>query len=255
MEAIEHPSPLVALINLLFAPLGIHVPDHLVFVALVTLIILFIGLAIRTSLSVENPGKLQIILEDIVTFLQGALVDNMGPKGKRYLPLLGSIFVFILISNLMGQVPGLGSPTSNINVPVALALTLWLYYHAEGIRANGVVNYVKHFAVMPGVPIALAPMIFVIEVISHLSRVLSLTLRLFGNIFGEHLVVLILASLMPFLVPLPIQFLGLIVGPLQAFIFFILGAIYLTAATHVDDHGDEMGGDHHHAAQHAPAAH
>ena len=84
---------------------------------------------------------------------------------------------------------------------------------------------------MPGVPIALAPMIFVIEIISHLSRVLSLTLRLFGNIFGEHLVVLILASIVPFIAPLPIQFLGLIVGPLQAFIFLTLGAIYLTAAT------------------------
>jgi F-type H+-transporting ATPase subunit a len=97
------------------------------------------------------------------------------------------------------------------------------------------------------VPIVLAPMIFVIEVISHLSRVLSLTLRLFGNIFGEHLVVLILASLLPFILPLPIQFLGLIVGPLQAFIFLMLGAIYLAAATHVDDHGDELGGiDAHH---------
>jgi F-type H+-transporting ATPase subunit a len=252
VEAIEHPSPLVALINLLFAPLGIHIPDHLVFVALVTLFILFIGLAIRSSLSVENPGKLQIILEDIVTFLVTALTDNMGPKGRRYLPLLGTIFVFILISNLMGQIPGLGSPTSNINVPVALAITLWLYYHAEGIRANGLFNYIKHFAVMPGVPIIMSPLIFLIEIISHLSRVLSLTLRLFGNIFGEHLVVLILASIVPFIVPLPIQFLGLIVGPLQAFIFFILGAIYLTAATHVDDHGDEMGGDHH---PHAHAAH
>ncbi len=95
---------------------------------------------------------------------------------------------------------------------------------------------------MPGVPLIMSPLIFVIEIISHMSRVLSLTLRLFGNIFGEHLVVLIIASIIPFILPLPIQFLGLIVGPLQAFIFLTLGAIYLTAATHVDDHGDEMGG-------------
>ncbi len=252
MEALEHPSPLVALINLLLAPLHIHVPDHMVFVGLITLFILFIGFAIRASLSVDNPGKLQIILEDIVTFIVGVLEGNMGPKGRKYLPLLGTLFVFILIGNLMGQIPGLGSPTSNINVPFACALTLWLYYHWQGIMANGVVNYVKHFAVMPGVPVALAPMIFVIEIISHLSRVLSLTLRLFGNIFGEHLVVLILASIVPFIVPLPIQFLGLIVGPLQAFIFMTLGAIYLTAATHVDDHGDELGGtDAHHPHAHA----
>ncbi|MFM8533426.1 MAG: F0F1 ATP synthase subunit A [Acidimicrobiia bacterium] len=253
MEAIEHPSPLVALINLLFAPLGIHVPDHLVFVALITLAILFIGLAIRSSLSVENPGKLQIVLEDVVTFLVGVLEGNMGPKGRQYLPLLGTIFVFILFGNLMGQIPGLGSPTSNINVPFALALTLWLYYHWQGIKANGLVGYIKHFAVMPGVPVVMSPLIFVIEIISHMSRVLSLTLRLFGNIFGEHLVVLIIASIVPFLAPLPIQFLGLIVGPLQAFIFLTLGAIYLTAATHVDHHGDEYGGDaggHPHAHAH-----
>ena len=89
---------------------------------------------------------------------------------------------------------------------------------------------------MPGVPLLMAPMIFVIEVISHLSRVLSLTLRLFGNIFGEHLVVLIIASIVPFLMPLPIQFLGLVVGTLQAFIFLILGSIYLSAAVAVDEH-------------------
>jgi F-type H+-transporting ATPase subunit a len=242
VEALEHPSPLVAFINLLLAPLHIHVPDHMVFVGLITLFILVIGLLVRRSLSVENPGTLQIILEDIVTFLVGVLEGNMGPKGRKFLPLLGTIFVFILLGNLMGQIPGLGSPTSNINVPFACAITLWLYYHWQGIRANGVINYLKHFAVMPGVPIALAPMIFVIEIISHLSRVLSLTLRLFGNIFGEHLVVLIIASIVPFIVPLPIQFLGLIVGPLQAFIFLTLGAIYLTAATHVDHHGDELGG-------------
>lgn len=253
MEAIEHPSPLVALINLLFAPLGIHVPDHLVFVALITLAILFIGLAIRSSLSVESPGKLQIVLEDVVTFLLGVLEGNMGTKGRQFLPLLGTIFVFILFGNLMGQIPGLGSPTSNINVPFALALTLWLYYHWQGIKANGLVGYIKHFAVMPGVPVVMSPLIFVIEIISHMSRVLSLTLRLFGNIFGEHLVVLIIASIVPFLAPLPIQFLGLIVGPLQAFIFLTLGAIYLTAATHVDHHGDEYGGDaggHPHAHAH-----
>jgi len=251
VEALEHPSPLVALVNMLFAPFNIHVADHLVFSALITIFILAIGLMIRRSLSVENPGKLQIVLEDIVSFLVGVLEGNMGPRGRQYLPLLGTLFVFILLGNLMGQIPGLGSPTSNINVPFACAITLWLYYHVQGILSNGPINYIKHFAVMPGVPIVMAPLIFVIEIISHLSRVLSLTLRLFGNIFGEHLVVLIIASIVPFIAPLPIQFLGLIVGPLQAFIFLTLGAIYLTAATHVDSHGDEMGGveGHHPHAQ------
>ena len=251
MEAIEHPSPLVALINLLFAPLGIHVPDHLVFVGLITLFILFIGLAIRSSLSVDNPGKLQIVLEDIVAFLVGVLEGNMGPKGRKFLPLLGTH-----LRLHPARQPDGPDPRASARRPATstcrsrCAITLWLYYHWQGILANGPVNYIKHFAVMPGVPIVMAPLIFVIEIISHLSRVLSLTLRLFGNIFGEHLVVLIIASIVPFIAPLPIQFLGLIVGPLQAFIFLTLGAIYLTAATHVDDHGDEFGD----AAAHHPHA-
>lgn len=236
MEALEHPSPLVQFVNALLAPLHVHAPDHVVFSALICLIVLALGLAIRSKLSVDHPGRLQIVLEDVVGFFVSVLEGHMGHKGRQFLPLLGALFVFIWIGNMMGQVPGLGAPTSNVNVPFACAITLWLYYHLEGIKAQGPVSYLKHFAIIPGVPIVMAPVIFVIEVISHLSRVLSLTLRLFGNVFGEHLVVLILASIVPFLAPLPIQFLGLVVGTLQAFIFLTLGAIYLSAAVAVDEH-------------------
>lgn len=236
MEALEHPSPLVALINALLAPLHVHAPDHVVFSALICLIVLVLGLIVRSRLSIDNPGSLQIILEDVVSFFLSVLETNMGPKGRQFLALPGALFVFIWMGNMMGQIPGLGAPTSNVNVPFACALTLWLYYHYQGIRAQGVFSYLKHFAVMPGVPLAMSPIIFTIEVISHLSRVLSLTLRLFGNVFGEHLVVLIIGSIVPFIVPLPIQFLGLVVGTLQAFIFLTLGAIYLTAAVAVDEH-------------------
>jgi len=236
VEALEHPSPLVELINALLAPLHVHAPDHVVFSALICLIVLVLGLMVRSRLSVDNPGSLQIILEDVVSFFVSVLETNMGPRGRQFLALPGALFVFIWMGNMMGQIPGLGAPTSNVNVPFACALTLWIYYHYQGIRAQGIVSYLKHFAVMPGVPLAMSPIIFTIEIISHLSRVLSLTLRLFGNVFGEHLVVLIIASIVPFIVPLPIQFLGLVVGTLQAFIFLTLGSIYLTAAVTVDDH-------------------
>jgi F-type H+-transporting ATPase subunit a len=236
VEQLEHPSPIVDLVNALVGPLGIHIPNYLVFSGLVVLFLAVIGLVIRSRLSVDNPGKLQIVLEDIVGFIVDQLEQLMPHKGKKYLPLVGTVFLFILIGNLMGQIPGLGSPTSNINVPFALAITVWLYYHIEGVRAQGIGNYLLHFAFPPGVPKAMAPMMLIIESISHLSRVMSLTLRLFGNIFGEHLVVLIIASIVPFLAPLPIQMLGLIVGPLQAFIFMTLTAIYLAAATTVDEH-------------------
>jgi F-type H+-transporting ATPase subunit a len=226
----------VALVNALLGRFGVHAPDHVVFCALIVLIVLTLGLVIRSRLSVDNPGKLQIIIEDVVGFFVGVLEEAMGHKGRQYLPLLGTLFVFIWIGNMMGQVPGLGAPTSNVNVPFACAITLWLYYHFQGIKTQGILSYVKHFAIMPGVPIVMAPVIFVIEIISHLSRVLSLTLRLFGNIFGEHLVVLIIGSIIPFIAPLPIQFLGLVVGTLQAFIFLTLGTIYLSAAVAVDEH-------------------
>jgi F-type H+-transporting ATPase subunit a len=237
VEALEHPSPLVELVNALVGPLGIHVPNYLVFCALVVLIVLIIGILIRAKLSVDNPGKLQIVLEDITTFILSQLENAIGPgKGRKYIALCGGIFIFILIGNLMGQVPGLGAPTSNINVTFGCAITVWLYYHWQGIRAQGPISYMAHFAFPPGIPKALAPLMLPIELISHASRVLSLTLRLFGNIFGEHLVVLIIGSIVPLIAPLPIQMLGLIVGPLQAFIFMILTAIYLSAATAVDEH-------------------
>jgi F-type H+-transporting ATPase subunit a len=149
----------------------------------------------------------------------------------------------------MSKVPGLMSPTSNINVTLGCALTVWVFYHLQGVREQGIVKYVLHFAVPPGSPVALAPLMLIIEVISHLSRVMSLSLRLFGNIFGEEMVVLILGSLIPFLVPLPMVVLGIVTGTLQAFIFVLLTMIYLAAAVHTDnDHED------HHAEAPAHAA-
>ncbi|MGE5946362.1 MAG: F0F1 ATP synthase subunit A, partial [Betaproteobacteria bacterium] len=122
----------------------------------------------------------------------------------------------------------------------------------QGIKAQGLWGYVKHFAVPPGSPVWMAPIMLVIEVISHLSRVMSLSIRLFGNIFGEELVIIILFSIIPFLVPLPMMLLGLITGGLQAFIFVLLSIIYLQGAVAVEHHADEHG----HASQghHAAAA-
>ena len=153
MEALEHPSPLVEAVNALLAPFGIHAPDHLVFCALIVLIVLAIGLIIRTRLSVDNPGKLQIILEEITTFIVTQLDEAIGHgKGRKFMALCGGVFIFILIGNPMGQIPGLGAPTSNINVPAGCAVTVWLYYHFQGIRAQGLGRYLMHFAFPPGVP-------------------------------------------------------------------------------------------------------
>ena len=155
-------------------------------------------------------------------------------RTRVYLPLVGTLFVFILCSNYLGLVPGFMAPTSSINVTLGCALTIWVYYHFQGFKEQGVVNYIKHFALPPGSPLWMAPLMFVIEIISHLSRVMSLSLRLFGNIFGEELVIAILFGLVPFIIPLPMMFLGLITGGLQAFIFVLLSIIYLQGAVAVE---------------------
>ena len=122
--------------------------------------------------------------------------------------------LFIFTANMIGKIPGFMSPTANINVTLGCAITVWVYYHIQGVREQGIVAYVKHFAVLPGAPILIAPLVLIIETISHLSRVLSLSLRLFGNIFGEEMVVLIIASIVPFIAPLPMMVLGVVTGTL-----------------------------------------
>jgi F-type H+-transporting ATPase subunit a len=192
-------------------------------------------------------------MEDAVSALVGLLEQWIGPKGRQFLPLIGTFGFFILLGNYMGLVPGLMAPTSNINVTLGCALTTWVYYHLQGVKAQGLWSYLKHFAVPPGAPVWMAPIMLIIEVISHLSRVMSLSLRLFGNIFGEELVILILFSIIPFLVPLPMMLLGLITGGLQAFIFVLLSIIYLQGAVAVEHHDDAHGHDAPHG-RHAPAA-
>ncbi len=275
MEQLHHSLWIVEFVNALLGPLiapllgrtyepGMTViPDYLVMCALIVLVVTVFSLFIRSRLSVENPGKLQIVVEDVVGFLLGILKDNIGPQGVKYLPLVGTIFIFIFLGNMFGKVPGLMSPTASLNVTLGCAITVWVYYHLQGVKVQGIGHYLLHFLFPPGVPKIMGPLVGLIEVISHTSRVLSLSLRLFGNVFGEELVVLILASLVPFLVPLPMMLLGVITGSLQAFIFALLTVIYIAGAVHVDHahddahSGDDRAADHVHGttlAHSAPAA-
>ena len=254
MDKLHHELWIVQATNALLAALGLPAaPDHIVMCGVVTLILALTALLVRARLSVENPGKFQLVLEDIVGFLVGLLKQNIGEKGVRFLPLVGSIFLFIFTANMIGKVPGFMSPTASINVTLGCALTVWVYYHWQGIRAQGLGKYLAHFAAPPGAPIFLAPIMLPIELISHLSRVLSLSLRLFGNVFGEEMVVLIIASIIPFLAPLPMAVLGVITGTLQAFIFMLLTIIYLGGAVHTEHH-EEHAHEEAHDASHAHAA-
>ena len=262
MEKLEHPLWIVELVNALLGPLvaaalrplGITfkpgqevIPDFLVMALLVLVAVSVLCVLIRPRLSVENPGRLQILLEEALSFVYSMVDDYIGPKGRNYVTLVGTMFIFILIGNLMGLVPGLKSPTSNINVTLGCALTVFVYYQYQGFKEQGVWGYIKHFMVPPGAPIWIFPIYLPIEIISHLSRVLSLSLRLFGNIFGEELVILILFSIIPFLVPLPMMFLGIITASLQAFIFVLLTTIYLGGAVATEhehhEHGEMVAGE------------
>lgn len=257
MGNLEHKLLIVQVVNRLLDPIvrpllaasGFHprpgaelIPDYLVMTVLVVLGWTVLSLFVKSRLSVENPSRMQIVLEDLLLALVGLLEQWIGPKGRRFLPLIGALGAFILIGNYAGLLPGLMAPTSNINVTAGCAITIWVYYHLQGIRAQGIVAYLKHFALPPGAPVWLAPLMLVIETISHLSRVLSLTLRLFGNIFGEEMVIAILAFLIPYFVPLPMMLLGLITGSLQAFIFVLLSIIYLQGAVAVEHHEDHGAG-------------
>ncbi len=266
MEKLHHELWIVQLVNAIFGPIVVRIggllgyqfehpakpiPDFIVMIYLVVAFLIVIALILRSRLSVDNPGKLQIVFEDAVGGLRGMLADIIGPKGPDFLPLVGSVGLFILLGNWAGLIPGLMAPTSSINVTLGCAITVWMYYHIQGFKEQGVGAYLKHFAAPPGAPLFIAPIMLPIEIISHFSRVLSLSLRLFGNIFGEELVILILFSIVPFFVPLPMMFLGVITSSLQAFIFVMLTMIYLGGAVAVD-HGHED--EHGHAPEAAPHA-
>lgn len=169
-------------------------------------------------------------------FLEGAISmgkDTIGEKlARKYLPLVATVGLFVLISNLVGIIPGFESPTSNINVTLPLALVVFVYYNYEGIRENGAKKYFAHF--MGPVP-ALAPLMFPIEIVSHISRIISLSFRLFGNIKGDDLFLWVLLMLVPFFAPLPAYLLLTFSALLQTFVFMILIYVYLAGAVAIDD--------------------
>jgi F-type H+-transporting ATPase subunit a len=220
--------------------LGFHVdpdhpviPDHVVMCLLVATALTLGAFWLRRRIRVEDPGKLQLALEAVVGGLLSMLEEYVGHKGRQFLALVGTLGLFILLGNLLGLVPGFMSPTSNLNVTVGCAVVSFLYYNFQGIRAQGLIRYLKHF--VGPIPL-MAPIMIPIEAISHFSRILSLSFRLFGNIFGEELVILILASLIPFLIPLPMMFFAIFTGVLQAFVFVMLTVIYLQGAVAAEEH-------------------
>ena len=174
------------------------------------------------------PTGAQNVMEAFVSGIISMGADTMGEKNARiYMPLIASIALVVFISNWMGLIPGFESPTANINFTLSLALIVFVYYNYLGIKKNGFVNYFKHF--MGPMPI-LAPLMFPIEIISHLSRIVSLSFRLFGSIRGDDMFLMVLLMLVPWIVPLSGFFMLAAFGFLQAFIFAILTYVYIAGS-------------------------
>ncbi|MEK6655113.1 MAG: F0F1 ATP synthase subunit A [Thermodesulfobacteriota bacterium] len=172
------------------------------------------------------PGRFQNVMEAIIGGFDDLLIETMGPEGRKFFPLIATLGLYILTSNLLGLLPGFESPTANLNTTVSMAVVVFVMTHVVGIRAHGL-KYVKHFM---GPVWWLTPLMMPIEIISHLSRPLSLSVRLFGNIMGEDIVLAVVLLLVPLLVPLPVFVLMIFTSLIQTLVFMLLTMMYIAGA-------------------------
>jgi F-type H+-transporting ATPase subunit a len=225
------------------------VPDHIVLVLLIALALILFALWMRGRLSVDNPGRAQHLVEVIFAAIQNLMKEVIGREYKRFTPLIITLAVYILIGNLLGMIPGFISPTSNLNITASMGLCVFIYYNYQGFRKQGFVGYVKHFC---GPVIWLAPLLFVIELISHMARPFSLSVRLFGNIFAEELIIGSLNQLFPFVLSSIVMFLALLLSTIQSFIFILLTMVYISGAVE-EAHEEGHSGSHKESAAHQSA--
>jgi F-type H+-transporting ATPase subunit a len=222
---------------------------HVVHYVLVLVLLILVGLYVRSRLArmteterVLPAGKLSLygIFQFAVETLTNLVSDTMGKHNRGFTPLMAAVFLTVFFSNLLGLIPGFQPPTANLNTTLALGVFMFIVYNIMGLKENGV-GYLKHFF---GPMWLIAPLMFVIEIISHLVRPLSLGLRLRGNINGDHMVFSIFNETIPALIhnptirfitacviPLPFLALGLVVSLIQAFVFTMLSMVYLSLAT------------------------
>jgi F-type H+-transporting ATPase subunit a len=209
------------------------IPDHVIMALLVLAISAIVFPLMSRRISKDNPSTFQHVLELLVGGLKGLLHEIIGHEGERFLYIIGGFTVFIFISNIFGLFFFLQPPTTNINTTFALSITAFVYYNWQGIRAQGLWHYIKHFW---GPIWWLGIVMFPIEVIGNLARILSLGMRLFGNILGEHTATSIFMGMLPFVVPWPMMGLGIFGAFLQTFVFIMLTMVYISGAVAVEEH-------------------
>ncbi len=227
-------------VDALLAAIGVHptYPSHPISNALTLELLVMTGLivafaAVRASLSVEKPGTMQLLAEMIEGFVSDQGNSVIGHDYERHLPFVTTILLFVLSCNLTGLLPGIETPTASPVVPLGIALLTFVYYNWIGVKAQGAGHYIAHFA---GPVWWLAPLLFPIEIISHLARIMSLTVRLYANMFASDLLTLVFFSLIP--IGIPIAFLALHFGValIQSYVFMLLAMIYLSQAMPVEGH-------------------
>lgn len=193
----------------------------------VVMLFLIVAGAIGTKSITMIPGKFQNVLELVVSGMEDFMVDLTGDEGRWFFPLIATVFIYIAACNLSGLIPGFFPPTASLNTTLSCALVVVIFTHVIGIKYHGA-KYIKHFL---GPVWWMVPIIFPIEIIGHIARIMSLTFRLFGNMMGHELVLAILFMLAgAFFAPLPIMAMGIFVAFVQAFVFFLLSIMYFTGA-------------------------
>ncbi len=201
--------------------------NFMVMEILVAVVIIVLFAILRPRLSVDRPGKMQHAFEIINDFIHTESEDAVGHGGSKYLPFFGTLFLFILFANLIGIIPGLESPTIEPSVPAGCAIAVFCYYNLMGFREQGFGRYLAHFA---GPMPFLAPLMVPIELISHMARPLSLTVRLYANMYAGEQVTLVFLSLTYLVVPAVFMGLHVFVSLLQAYIFMLLTMMYVSGA-------------------------
>jgi F-type H+-transporting ATPase subunit a len=211
------------------------IPDSFAMELLVALLLIAVFLLLRSRLSVDSPGALQHIFEGTEGFVLGQSREIIGHHSEPYTAFFAIVFIFILACNLIGLVPGFESPTGVPVVPLGCAICSFLYYHTQGFKHSGP-KYLLHFfgPPMEGMPliarIPLAMLMLPIELVSHTARLLSLTVRLWANIFAGDLITLVFLSMIPIGVPIVFMGLHMVVAVLQAYVFMLLSIIYVSGA-------------------------
>jgi F-type H+-transporting ATPase subunit a len=230
-------TPLLTALHFAPADPAYPIPDYLAMQVFVILLIVIVALILRRKLSVENPGNLQQIVEEIVGFTRSTAEEIIGHGAGRYTAMLGTLLIFVTLCNILSLFPTLAvpnsalgievSPTGLIQTTLGCAVVAFLYYNYQGVRQHGVIGYLRHFC---GPLMAIAIIMFPIEVIGNLGRLLSLSVRLYANMLVGGILEQVFGAMVPILLPVIFMGLHLFVSLLQAYIFMLLPAVYVSMA-------------------------